>query len=65
MTSLIYNVIMLAVQTASSDQGPPPPSQNRGPQLPLDDNLWILIAVGVLFGIYVIYRRNKSTSRAL
>ena len=64
MTSLIYNVIMLAVQTASGDQGPPPPSQNRGPQLPIDDNLWILIAVGVLLGIYVIYRRNKSTSRA-
>lgn len=64
MTSLIYNVIMLAVQTASGDQGPPPPSQNRGPQLPIDDNLWILIAVGALLGIYVIYRRNKSTSRA-
>lgn len=64
MTSLIYNVIMLAVQTASSDQGPPAPSQNRGPQLPIDDNLWILIFVGLLFGIYVIYRKTKSISKA-
>ena len=55
---------MLAVQTASSDQGPPAPSQNRGPNYPIDDNLWILIFVGLLFGIYVIYRKTKSTSKA-
>ena len=64
MTSLIYNVIMIALQTASGDQGPPPPSQNRGPQLPINDNLWILLVVGILFGVYIIYKRKQSISKA-
>lgn len=64
MTSLIYNVIMLAIQTTSSSQGPPAPSQNRGPRLPIDENVWILIAFGVLFGIYVIYRRSQTINKA-
>ncbi|CAM3338018.1 hypothetical protein AEQU2_01124 [Aequorivita lipolytica] len=55
---------MFVAQATSGGEGPPPPSQNRPPQLPIDDNIWILIAVGVLFGIYIIYRRNRSTSKA-
>ncbi len=61
MASLIYNVLMLVIQTASGGQGPPPPSQNRGPQLPIDENIWILLIIGVLFGIYIIYKRNRSS----
>ena len=64
MASLIYNVITLVIQTSSAGQGPPPPSQNRGPQLPIDDNLWILLVVGILFGAYIIYKRNRSINKA-
>ncbi len=64
MTSLIYNFIMLAVQTASSNQGPPAPSQNRGPELPIDDNLWILVVVAILFGVYIIYKRSHAINKA-
>ena len=54
---------MLAIQSASGTQGPPPPARGgtRGPQLPIDDNIWILLVVAILFGIYVIYKRNHST----
>jgi len=64
MTSLLFNVISLAVQATSSKQGPPPPSQNRGPLFPLDDNIWILIVVGIVFGVYIIYKRKYTTNKA-
>ena len=64
MKSLLYNVITLAVQASSSDKGPPPPSQNRGPGLPIDDNIWILIIAGVLLGVYILYKRNSITNKA-
>ena len=64
MASLIYSFIMLAIQSASAGQGPPPPSQNRGPQLPIDDNIWILLFAGVLFGAYILFKRNRSINKA-
>jgi hypothetical protein len=67
MVSLIYNVFFIVVQTASGSQGPPPPANRggtRGAQLPIDDNIWLLIVLGVLFGIYIIYRRNQATNKA-
>ncbi len=64
MASLIYNVILLVIQTASGSQGPPAPSQNRGVGLPIDDHIWILLAAGILFGIYIIYKKNSSINKA-
>lgn len=59
MASLIYNVLILVIQTTSAGQGPPPPSQNRGPGLPIDDNLWILFVGGILLGAYILYKRRS------
>jgi len=59
MASLIYNVFIFAIQS----QGPPPPAGGtggKGPNLPIDENIWILLAIGIIFGIYIIYRRNRS-----
>ncbi len=64
MVLFIYNVILLAVQTVSGSQAPPPPSHNRGGQLPIDDNLWVLLVVGILFGAYFFYKRSRSTNKA-
>lgn len=64
MVLFIYNVILLVVQTASGSQGPPPPDQNRPPELPIDDNIWMLLIAGVFFGIYIIYRRKRVTNKA-
>ncbi len=62
MASLIYNFIMLAIQTGTGHHGPPQPDHGgtRGPQLPIDDNIWILLGIAIIFGIYVIYKRNRS-----
>ena len=64
----IYNFIMLGMQSLSKSQAPPPPNRpgnviNAG-QLPIDENLWILIGVGILFGVYYIYKRSHSTNKA-
>lgn len=64
MASLIYNLIFLALQASENvpppNTNPPPP----GPQLPIDDNMWILLIVGLLFGIYVVYRKNRAINKA-
>lgn len=62
MASLIYSFIMLAIQSVSGTQGPPPPARGgtRGPNLPIDENIWILLAIGVCFGAYVLYRRKRA-----
>ncbi|KJJ38607.1 hypothetical protein MB09_07925 [Aequorivita vladivostokensis] len=64
MVTFIYSFIMLAIQSASAGQGPPPPSQNRPPHFPIDDNLWILIVLGILFGAYILFKRNRSINKA-
>ncbi len=55
---LVNSMTMLG-QSLSGSSGPPPPSNNRGPQLPIDDNIYILIAIGLIFGIYIIYKKSR------
>jgi len=64
MASLIYNLIFFALQV--SENLPEPPSQNKpmAPQLPIDDNIWILIIVGLLFGVYILYKTSQATNKA-
>jgi hypothetical protein len=66
MASLIYNVIMFVIQVASGTNGPPTPAQggSRAPGTPIDDHIWILLAAGILFGIYIIYKKNSSINKA-
>lgn len=63
MTSLIYNVLLIVQKVAGTD-GPPPPDQQRPPGFPIDDNIWVLLASGILLGVYIIYRRNSITNKA-
>lgn len=65
MVSLIYNVLILAYQVASFAQGPPPPNPDgrRPPQGPIDENIWILIVIGILFGIYMAYKKSRATNK--
>ena len=66
MVAFIYNVITFAFQTGTGTQGPPPPAggTTRGPQAPIDENIWILIVIGILFGIYIIHKRSRTTNKA-
>ena len=52
-------MIMLA-QSKGGGSGPPPPSQNRTPQLPIDNNILILIIIGLLYGVYVTYKNHQA-----
>ena len=67
MILFIYSFIILGIQAPSGSGGPPQPRPGyvpNGGQLPIDENIWVLIVVGILFGIYVIYKRNHSTNKA-
>lgn len=38
---------------------PPPESAPPGPGLPIDDNIYLLIIISVILGIYKMYRFNQ------
>tara|TARA_B100000795_G_C22509125_1_gene327043 strand:+ start:179 stop:403 length:225 start_codon:yes stop_codon:yes gene_type:complete len=58
----LANSISLLGQSPSGSSGPPPPSNNRGPELPIDENILILVALGLIFGMYVIYKKSRINS---
>lgn len=50
-------------QGPSASSGPPPPA--KGPTfpedpLPIDENIILLIAIAILYGIYVAYKKRKA-----
>lgn len=70
MTSLFYTVTGLVFQSDSSgSQNPPPPGgpgnviHGPGLELPIDDNIWVLVTLGILLGIYVFYKNSQSIDR--
>ena len=54
---LVFNSISMLAQKA----GPPAP-RTRGPELPLpiDDNILILICIGLLYGAYIAYKKHQA-----
>jgi len=59
---LLTGAIMFG-QSVGGSSGPPAPTQDRGPQLPIDDHLIILVVAGLLYGAYIAYKnyRVKNT----
>jgi len=41
--------------------GPPPPPGDDIPVVPIDENLFILLLIALLFGIYIIYSHRFKT----
>lgn len=69
MKLLLINFIGLMIQ--SGKKTPPPPKlsehvgyQPDGPKLPIDGEIWVLIVIGLIFGIYMIYRNIRAINKA-
>lgn len=57
----LYNSALSFGQSVSEKTGPPPPNnQQRGPNLPIDDNITILLIVGLLLGTYFLIKKYRA-----
>jgi hypothetical protein len=57
-------IYLLGVSIAFAKPYPPSPGYKRPPPppgLPIDENLFIVLILAVLFGIYVIYKYQLKT----
>ena len=66
LTKIIKILILVLVITnstvmlAQERTGPPPPAnQTRGGELPIDNNVIILIVLGILYGVYITYKKHQ------
>ena len=59
--SILNSTTMLA-QHNGGGSGPPPPGSQRGPELPIDQGLEMILILGALLGIYVIIRKVKANN---
>ncbi|MGV6828866.1 MAG: hypothetical protein ACWA45_05655 [Flavobacteriales bacterium] len=57
--SFITSTAMLAQHTNAGSR-PPAPNGQRGPQLPIDDHLFVLFIVALVYGCYIIYTKRKT-----
>ncbi len=57
-------IYLLGVTIAFAAPNPPSPGSKKPPSppgLPIDENLSVLIAMAILFGIYIIYSYQSKT----
>ena len=57
---LVFNSISMLGQTSNKSSGPPPPDHTLTPGFPIDNNIFILLVAGLLFGIYVAYKKYQA-----
>jgi hypothetical protein len=61
--TIIYCLIGISTVFAGSTP-PPPPGEDDGPDPPpnvsIDESLFMFLIVALLFGMYIIYKRQKK-----
>ena len=66
----IYTSTVMFGQSGGGSEGPPPPagqggsSASRPPGLPIDDDIEILLLLGVLYGCYIVYKKYRIKNTA-
>lgn len=58
---------IMNAQHSGNETGPPPPNtggQVRGPELPIDQGLILLILIGLVYGIYTIRKKSATNQRS-
>ena len=57
----LFNSIVSFGQAVKDSKGPPPPNtQQRGPLLPIDDSIILLLVAGLLLGVYFLVKKYRS-----
>jgi hypothetical protein len=44
---------------------PPPPPPPPPPGLAIDENIFILLSIAILFGVYIIYKNNLKRKSSI
>ncbi|MDR7209685.1 hypothetical protein [Flavobacterium piscis] len=66
MANKFLIIVVFLLSTVVNAQDPPCPSCPPGPpELPIDDNLVILLIVGASFGMYAIYKYKLKTKASM
>ena len=58
--SLLATVLCFSVYAQGPD-GPPPPPTPTGPGWPIDSNILLLFAVGIIYGVYMLKKFRFQT----
>jgi hypothetical protein len=56
----IFILVAVFVNLTTFAANPPNPGVVPGPGVPINDNIWILIAISVLYGVYKVNKFNKK-----
>ncbi|RFN59217.1 hypothetical protein [Marixanthomonas ophiurae] len=62
--SFYNSALSLGQSLAETSSGPPPPNEGggtmNGPEFPIDDNIFILVGLGLALGIYFFIKKYRS-----
>jgi len=68
MKLLIIKFIGLVIQSGGKTPPPPKLSKQSGYQpdseLPIDGEIWVLLVIGLILGVYILYRSTQATNKA-
>jgi hypothetical protein len=60
----IVILLLLVCGSVAYAQPPPPPGEDV-PVVSIDENIFILFSVAILFGVYIIYKNNLKTKNPI
>ncbi|WP_143002831.1 hypothetical protein [Psychroflexus sediminis] len=56
---ILFSVLSVATAFAQAGDPPPPPGPVDDLPTPIDDHLWMIFLVGLVFGLYVTFTKKS------